>query len=40
MWQDEIRGVAMSIKECLKYIMALSLMGVRHLISPGWLEEI
>ena len=39
MWQDDIRGVASLSKNAWEYIMALTLMGVRHLINPRWLEE-
>ena len=39
MWQDDIRGVAMFIKECLGVHYGTDPDGVRHLISPRWLEK-
>ena len=35
----EVRGPDSDLVSAWEYIMALTLMGVRHLISPRWLEK-
>ena len=39
MWQDDIRGVAMFLKECLGVYYGTDPDGGQALISPRWLEK-
>ncbi len=40
MWQADLYGVAKFVTDCLGVYNDTDPRGVRHLISPRWLEEI
>ena len=39
MWQADMHGVAKFVTDCLGVYNSTDPKGVRHLISPRWLEE-